>query len=89
MKNVLRSLTVPSSHPAMKLLSSYNMSTTCEARIVASFPTVKALSGWSEVEKLGLGRLSRLIRDILRDKKKGGVSLEAQVSADRQYLHLY
>lgn len=75
----MRSLTVPSSHPALKLLSSYNMNTTCEARIVASFPTVKALSGWPEVEKLGLGRLSKLVRNIVGSRKKYGVSLEAQV----------
>lgn len=81
MKSVLTSLSVPSNHPAMKLLSTYNMASTCEARIVCSQPSLRPIIGWSEIEKVGLGRLSKLIREIMGDSKKGGATLEAQVSS--------
>jgi hypothetical protein len=79
MKSVLTSLSVPSNHPAMKLLSTYNMASTCEARIVSSQPSLRPIIGWSEIEKVGLGRLSKVVRDIMGVSKKEGVTLEAQV----------
>jgi tyrosyl-DNA phosphodiesterase-1 len=80
MKAVLASLSVPAGHPAMRLLSSYNMASTCEARIVSSQPTLKPITGWSEIEKLGLGRLSKIVREIMKGAKKQDMTVEAQVS---------
>lgn len=80
MKSVLCSLSVPDGHPAMRLLSSYNMASTCEARIVSSQPTLKPITGWSNIEKLGLGRLSKIVREILGSGKKQDLTIEAQVS---------
>jgi hypothetical protein len=88
MKTVLQSLTVPPHHPAMKMLNTYDMNTSSEARIVASIPTPKPLSGWSDIEGVGLGRLSKIVREILGEKIKAGLTLEAQVS-NSQSSRLY
>lgn len=79
MKMVLRSLSVPPNHPAMRMMSSYDMRSTCEARIVASMPTTKPLTGWAEISTAGLGRLSKVVHETMNGKVKGGVTLEAQV----------
>jgi hypothetical protein len=79
MQAVLRSLSVPAGHPAVKMMRGYDMSSTGEARIVASIPTIKPLCGWPEIEKYGLGRLHKMAQSIIGKKTKGGCTMEAQV----------
>ena len=81
MRAVLKSLSVPPGHPALTKMSDYDMQTTCEARIVASIPTSKPITGWSEMEHVGLARLAKVVKDILGGKARKGVSLEAQGSS--------
>lgn len=48
-------------------------------KLVLSAPG-KMLQGWKDVEKFGLGRLGKILREYGIKPKKGGVLLEAQVS---------
>lgn len=52
------------------------------ARLVASVPCNyrKSVLGWNAIEKLGLGRLKRVIDDMDVQPVKGGLEISAQVS---------
>ncbi|UZJ56653.1 hypothetical protein CBS101457_005973 [Exobasidium rhododendri] len=85
MRAVLRSLSVPMGHPAVKMVSRYDLHSDCEARIVASIPTLKPLYGWSEIEKVGLGRLNKIVKSVMGRKGRGSCTVEAQGSSMGTY----
>jgi tyrosyl-DNA phosphodiesterase-1 len=88
MSRVLSSLSVPAGHFARRSLKLYDMSSTCEARMVISMPTTAPVSGWNAIEEVGIGRLAKVVRDILGDGKQGNASrltIEAQGSSMGSY----
>lgn len=62
----------------MRDMSLYDMSSECEARIVASLPTTVPITGWPRIQEVGMGRLASLAREILG--KRTSIAIEAQVS---------
>ena len=62
LERVLSSLSVPTTHPAMRALASYSY-THATAHLVASWPLAPIARGWSEIEQVGLGRLAHLVRE--------------------------
>lgn len=84
MRRVLSSLSVPAGHHAMRMMESYDMSSDCEAKIVASIPTFTPVAGWAAIEELGIGRLGLVVREILGDKMLE-VDVEAQGSSMGSY----
>lgn len=61
---VLRSLSMPSSHPVYAALEKYDFSLATRARIVASWPEASSLADWDRIETQGLGRLGKVVRDL-------------------------
>ena len=84
MRRILSSLSVPAGHHAMRMMGTYDMSSNCEAKIVASIPTFTPVIGWPAIEELGIGRLGKLVREIL-DEKMVEVDIEAQGSSMGSY----
>ncbi|PWN32106.1 phospholipase D/nuclease [Meira miltonrushii] len=84
MRRILSSLSVPAGHYAMRMMESYDMSSKCEARIVASIPTFTPVTGWAAIEELGIGRLGKVVREILGNKMLE-VDIEAQGSSMGSY----
>lgn len=78
---VLKSLDVPSTHPGLKALSRYDLSK--GPTIIASIAKRTAYRGKENIERIGLGRLSKVARDAMGGSVgAGGVDLEAQVSGE-------
>lgn len=84
MKRTLSSLSVPAGHYAMRMMESYDMKSECEARIVASIPTFTPVIGWAAIEELGIGRLGKIVGEILGEKVRE-VNIEAQGSSMGSY----
>lgn len=79
---VLRSLSVPASHPVYAALDQFNFSLAGKrARIVASWPEASSLQGWKSIETQGLGRLGNVVRDLGIPSVKGGLEVECQGSS--------
>lgn len=78
----LRSLSLPPSHPVYAALDRHDFSSATRARIVASWPEASTLAGWDRIETQGLGRLSKVVRDLrIGASRANGVSLECQGSS--------
>ncbi|CAO1633746.1 unnamed protein product [Sympodiomycopsis kandeliae] len=87
LSSIMKSLSVPAAHPALKELSRYDL--TKGPTIIASAATTNPAPyrGFEEINKWGLGRLSQCVRKIMGGKKvgEGGVRLEAQGSSMGSY----
>ncbi|WFD34075.1 hypothetical protein MCUN1_000907 [Malassezia cuniculi] len=68
-----------STHPAVDMLAMYDLSSA--ARLVASWPLSPVAKGWQAMEECGLGRLSRVTREM----GVGTCSIEAQGSSLAAY----
>lgn len=83
MRRVLSSLSVPAGHFAMRMMETYQMESYCEAQIVASLPTFTPVAGWNAIEELGVGRLAKVVRDMLGSSDK--MIIETQGSSMGSY----
>lgn len=61
---VLRSLSMPPSHPIFAAMEKHDFSKATRARIVASWPEASSLEGWDRIETQGLGRLGKVVREL-------------------------
>ncbi|MCO5555749.1 hypothetical protein L7F22_009294 [Adiantum nelumboides] len=84
MRRILSSLSVPTGHHAMRMMETYDMSSKCEAKIVASIPTFTPVTGWAAIEELGIGRLGKVVRESL-----GGKMVEVDVEAQGSSMGSY
>lgn len=79
---VLRSLSMPTSHPVYEALNRYDFSQATRARIVASWPEASSLADWDRIETQGLGRLGKVVRDFgVRPARQAPIELECQGSS--------
>ncbi|SOV06189.1 uncharacterized protein UDID_01505 [Ustilago sp. UG-2017a] len=79
---VLKSLSVPTSHPVWTALDRFDFSLGgARARIVASWPEASSLQGWDRIETQGLGRLGKVVRNLDIPAVKGGMEVECQGSS--------
>lgn len=91
LERVLASLSVPTTHPAMRALASYSYER-ATAHLVASWPLAPVARGWPEIEQVGLGRLAYLVR-TWNLALPSTMHLEAQGSSlaayDRRWLEQF
>lgn len=88
LSNVMKSLSVPSAHPALKDLSRYDLSKGPTIVASGATPSNAPRRGFEQINKWGIGRLAHCARSIMGVKgSKGcnGVHLEAQGSSMGTY----
>ncbi|PKI84227.1 hypothetical protein MVES1_001830 [Malassezia vespertilionis] len=90
LEHVLASLSVPAHHPARRTLAHYSFACAA-AHIVATQPLSPVLQGWDDMERVGLARLSHVVRMLMPPLDTA--TLEAQGSSlgiyDRRWLEQF
>lgn len=80
LSSVMKSLSVPYVHPALKDLSRYDLKKGPTIVASSATPSNAPKKGFEQISQWGVGRLAECARQIMGGTvKKGGVKLEAQV----------